>query len=56
LFTSALDHFDKIEEPDVVLVFEVEKEPDWRGVLIKYLQYGILPIDSKKRVDINDKH
>ena len=49
LLASALDHFDEIDETNVVSVFEVKKEVDWRQPLIEYIQYDILPNDPKKR-------
>jgi len=49
---SALDRLDEIEEINVVLVFEVEEEVDWRQPLIEYIRYGILPTDPKKRADV----
>ena len=30
----------------------VEEEIDWRQPLIEYIQYGILPTDPKKKVDV----
>ena len=36
LLASALDRFDDAEEANVVLVFEVEEEVDWRQPLIEY--------------------
>jgi len=52
LLASALDRFDETEEKNVVSVFEIEGETDWRQLLIEYIQYGILPTDPKKRVDV----
>jgi len=52
LLTSTLDHFDEIKETNVVSDFEVEEEVDWRQPLIEYIQYGILPTDLKKMVDV----
>jgi len=49
---SALDRFDEIEEINVVSVFEVEEEADWRHPLMEYIQYGILPTDPKKTVEV----
>ena len=45
LLASALDHFDKTGEANVVSISEVEEETDWRQPLIEYIQYGILPTD-----------
>jgi len=56
LLASALDRFDDTREVNVVLVFEVKEETDWRQPLIEYIQYGIPPGDPKKRVDVNDGH
>jgi len=52
LLALALDRFDDAREANVVSVFEVEEETDWRQPLIEYIQYGILPTDPKKRVDV----
>jgi len=52
LLASALDRFDDAREVNVVSVFEVEEETDWRQPLIEYIQYGILSIDPKKRVNV----
>ena len=52
LLASALDRFDDTREVNVVSVFEVEEETDWRQPLIEYIQYDILPGDPKKRVDV----
>ena len=41
LLVSALDRFDDTKEINVVLVFEVEEEADWRQPLIEYIQYGL---------------
>ena len=41
----------KQEETNVVSIFKIEEETDWRQPLIEYIQYGILPTDPKKRVD-----
>jgi len=37
---SALDRFVETEEINVVSVFEIEEEEDWRQSLIEYIQYG----------------
>jgi len=55
LLASALDHFDGTKEANVVSVFEVDEETDWGQPLIKYIQYGILPTDPKKRVDVKQR-
>jgi len=52
LLASALDRFDETEETNMVSVFEVEEEADWRQPLIEYFQYGILLTDPKKRVHV----
>jgi len=52
LLASALDCFDGTREVNVVSVFEVEEETDWRQPLIEYIQYGLLPGDLNKRVDV----
>ena len=52
LLALALDCSDEINEMNVASVFEVKKEADWRKPLIKYIQYGILPNDPKKIVDV----
>ena len=52
---SALDRFNETEETNVVSVFEVEEEIDWRQPLIEYVQYGILPADPKKGVDVKQQ-
>jgi len=52
LLAPALDRFDETEETNVVSVFEIEEETDWRQPLIEYIHYGILPTDPKKRVDV----
>ena len=56
LLASALDRLDEIEEINVVSVFEVEQEADWRHPLMEYIQYGILPTDPKKRAEIKRVH
>jgi len=38
-----------MEETNVFSIFGVEEEADLRQPLIEYIQYGILPIDPKKR-------
>jgi len=50
LLTSALDCFDEAEETNVVLVFEIKEEVDWRQPFIKYIKYDTLPTDPKKKV------
>ena len=52
LLASVLDRFNEIEEINLVLVFEVEEDVDWRQPLIEYIQYGILPTDPKRSVDV----
>ena len=52
LLASALDRFDDTREVNMVSIFEVEEETDWRQPLIEYIQYGILPTDPKKTVDV----
>ena len=52
LLASALDHFDHTREANVVSIFEVEEETDWRQPLIEDIQYGILPTDPKRKVDV----
>ena len=49
---SALGPFDGTREANVVSVFKVEEEIDWRQPLIECIQYGILPTDPKKKVDV----
>ena len=48
----ALDHFDETEQINLVSVLKVEEEENWRQLLIKYIQYGILPTDPKKRANV----
>ena len=52
LLASALDYFDETKEINVVMVFKVEEEVDWRQPLFEYIHYGILPIDPKRIVDV----
>jgi len=52
LLASALDHFDDTKETNVVSVFEVKEETDWRQPLIEYIKYDILPTNPKKRIDV----
>ena len=52
LLASALDRFDDTREANLVSIFKVEEETDWRQPLIECIQYGILPTDLKKRVDV----
>jgi len=52
LLASALDRFDDTREANVLSVFEVKEKTDWRQPVIEYIQYGILPTDLKKRVDV----
>ena len=52
LQASALDRFDETEETNVVSIFEIEEDVDWRQPLIEYIQYGILPTNPKKKVDV----
>jgi len=52
LLASALDHFDETEEINVVSIFEVKEEANWRQPFIEYIQYGILPTIPKRRVDV----
>jgi len=52
LLASFLDCFDDMKETHVVSIFKVEEETDRRQPLIEYIQYGILPTDLKKRVDV----
>jgi len=47
-----LDCFDETEETNLVSVFEVKEEANWRQPLIDYIQYGILPIEPKKMLDV----
>ena len=42
LLDSVLDRFDETEETNVVSVFEIEEETDWRQPLIEYIQYPIV--------------
>ena len=37
LLASALEHFHKIEEINVVSVFKVDEKADWRQPLIEYI-------------------
>ena len=37
LLALALDRFDEAEETNVVSIFEVEEETDWRQPLIEYI-------------------
>jgi len=37
LLASALDHFDETEGTNVVSIFEVEDEADWRQPLVEYI-------------------
>jgi len=52
LLALALDRFDETEETNVVSVLKIEEETNWGQPLIDYIQYGILPTDPKKRVDV----
>ena len=52
LLMSALERAEPNKEVDVVSVYEVEEETDWRQPLIEYLRHGVLPDDAKKRVDV----
>jgi len=52
LLASSLYHFDETKEVNMVLVFVVKEEKNWREPLIDYMKYGILPTDPKKRAGI----
>ena len=50
MLAPTLDCFNETKEINVVSVFEVKEEANWEQHLIEYIQYGILPTDSKRRV------
>ena len=47
--------FDEIEEINVVSAFKVEKEAYSGQPLIEYIQYGTLPTDLKRIVDVKQQ-
>ena len=51
LISLKLCSSNKTEETTVVLVFKAKEEPDLKQPLIKFLQHGISPTDSKKKLD-----
>jgi len=52
LLALALGHFDERKETNMVSVFEVKEEADWRQPLVEYVQHVILCTDPKKRIDV----
>ena len=47
--------FDETKEINMVSVFEVEEEANWRQLLIEYIQYGVLRTYPKKRADAKQR-
>ena len=52
LLSPALERIEEANDVNVINVFEVEEEQDWRQPIINYIQHGRLPSDSRQRVDI----
>ena len=52
LLTPALERSKPSEEVNVILVYEIEEDLDWRQAIYEYLHHGDLPNDTKNKVDV----
>ena len=52
LLALILDCFDETKEINVVSIFKVKEEVDWRQPPIEYIQYSIFPTDPEGRLDV----